>query len=154
MEFAFIDDGAKVNYFDLMFEILFSKMPLKAFVLGIGCGGAIGLAHICAKLGLKSSGTPISGVFISYLAATVVLGISLVNRKRRKSIAQIKVKAAGLFFIEGLLSCIASLSLFAALNLAPASVVVPLISISPVFLLIFSFVFNRKLEIFSRPVLI
>jgi uncharacterized membrane protein len=41
-----------------------------------------------------------------------------------------------------------------ALGLAPASVVAPLVSITPVFLLVFSFLFNRKLEIFSRSVII
>ena len=41
-----------------------------------------------------------------------------------------------------------------ALSLAPASVVAPLVSISPVFLLFFSFLFNRNLEIFSLPIII
>ena len=41
-----------------------------------------------------------------------------------------------------------------ALTLAPASVVTPLVSITPIFGLVLAYIFNRKLEIFSRPVII
>ncbi|MFC1815105.1 EamA family transporter [Thermodesulfobacteriota bacterium] len=132
----------------------FSKIPTKAFVLGFGCGVAWGLSPIFVKLGLKGSGSPIAGAFIAFVAATVVLSISLANRTRRSSIVQIIGPATGLFLIAGLLSFTAHLFRFLALNLTPASVVSPIISTSPVFLLVFSFLFNRKMEIFSRPVII
>ncbi|MFC1817185.1 EamA family transporter [Thermodesulfobacteriota bacterium] len=132
----------------------FSKIPAKAFLLGLGNGVAWGLSPICIKLGLKGSVSPIAGVLISYLAATVVLSIFLGNQSRRTSIAQLKGKAAVYFFISGLFSCAANLIRFVALSLAPVSVVAPLVSTSPVFLLILSFLFNRKLEVFSKPVII
>jgi len=132
----------------------FKKIPIKAFVLGFGCGVAWGVSPIFIKLGLKGSGSPIVGTFISFLAATIFLSISLINPIRRTSIVHITGKAAGLFFIAGLLSCTANLVRYVALSLAPASVVTPLVSSSAVFLLIFSFLFNRKLEIFSIPVII
>ena len=73
---------------------------------------------------------------------------------RRNLIHLINAKAAALFFIAGLLSCTANFCRYAALSLIPASVVTPIVATSPVFLLIFSYLFNRKLEIFSRPVII
>jgi uncharacterized membrane protein len=130
------------------------KIPGKAFIFGFGCGLAWGISPIFIKLGLKGSGAPISGAFISFLAATLVLAASLVNPKRRKSANEINAKAGVLFFSSGLLSFIANLGRYVALGLAPASIVTPLFSTSPVFVLLFSFVFNRNLEIFSLPVLI
>ncbi len=63
-------------------------------------------------------------------------------------------KAAGLFFIAGLFSCTANLLRYVALGLAPVSVVTPLVSIQPVFGLLFAFLFNRQLEIFSKPAIV
>ena len=56
--------------------------------------------------------------------------------------------------MAGLLSFTANFVRYIALKLAPASVVTPLASTVPVFVLIFSFVFNRKLEIFNARVVI
>lgn len=130
------------------------KIPARAFIFGLGCGVSWGIAPIFVKLGLKNSGTPTAGAFISFLAATICLSISLLNQKRRHAITHMTGRAAGLFFFAGFLSCIANLLRYVALNLAPASVVTPLVSITPIFGLFFAFIFNRKLEIFSQPVII
>ncbi len=132
----------------------FSKIPVKALGFGIGCGLVVGIAPIFVKLGLKDSGSPIAGTFISFLAATIVLSMSLLDNRRRISIAKVTAKATGLFCMAGLLSCAANLTQYTALNIAPASVVTPLIWTSPVFLLVLSFLFNRNLEIFNKPVII
>jgi drug/metabolite transporter (DMT)-like permease len=131
-----------------------TRIPFKAFIFGFGCGVSWGIAPIFVKLGLKNSGTPTAGIFISYVAATIFLGISLLNQKRRGAITHMSGKAAGLFFVAGFLSCIANLLRYTALALAPASVVTPLVAITPIFGLFFAFIFNRKIEIFSRPVII
>lgn len=130
------------------------KIPTKAYVLGFGNGVAWGLGPIFIKLGLKGSGSPLAGALITYLAATAALSISLMSLRRRTSTAHISGHAAGLFFIAGLFSFAANLTRFVALSLAPASVVAPLVATAPIFLLVFSFLFNRKLEVFSMPVII
>ena len=134
-----------------------SRMPKisgKAFIFGFGCGLAWGISPIFIKLGLRGSGGPVSGAFISFLAATLVLAVSLAHPKRRRSANEFTLKAVALFFSSGLLSFIANLGRYVALGLAPASIVTPLFSTSPVFVLLFSFVFNRNLEIFNLPVII
>jgi len=131
-----------------------ARIPARAYMLGFGCGLAWGISPICVKLGLKSWGSPIAGVFVSFLAATLVLGFSLFDARRRTMITEMAVNAAGLFFISGLLGCVANLIRYVALNIAPASIVSPLCKTSPVFLLFFSFLFNRRLEIFNRAVII
>lgn len=132
----------------------FSQIPAKAVALGIGCGLSWGISPIFVKLGLKASGSPIAGGFISFSAATVILCISLLNRRRRTAFTHITAQAAGLFFSAGLLSFAANLVRYVALSMAPASVVTPLVSTEPVFVLTLSFIFNRRLEIFSRQVII
>ena len=132
----------------------FLKIPAKAYAFGLGSGVAWGLAPIFVKIGLKGSESPIAGAFISFSAATAILSISMLNKKRRTAIIKMKAKAAGLFLLAGMSSCMANLFRYAALQLAPVSVVIPLVAISPVFLLFFSYLFNRKLEIFSKPVII
>jgi len=130
------------------------KIPAKAFIFGFGCGLAWGISPILIKLGLAGSGAPLSGALISFLAATLVLIGSMASPRRRSSASDITAKAVILFFSSGLLSFIANMGRYVALGLAPASIVTPLFSTSPVFVLLFSFVFNRDLEIFNLPVII
>lgn len=131
-----------------------SQIPGRAFLLGLGAGISWGVAPILVKLGLKGVVSPIAGAFVSFSAATVFLSVFLLNRKIRFSILHTSRKAAGLFFVAGFLSFTANFVRYLALKLAPASVVTPLASIVPVFVLLFSFLFNRKLEIFNTPVIV
>lgn len=132
----------------------FSRVPFMGYIYGFGCGLAWGISPIFVKLGLEGSGSSVAGAFISFLAASVVLALTLLNRKRRTAFVNMGKKTAGLFFLAGGFSCTANLFRYIALGFAPASVVTPLVSIQPVFGLIFAFMFNRKIEIFSRPVII
>jgi drug/metabolite transporter (DMT)-like permease len=135
------------------YETLY-RIPARAFALGLGAGVSWGIAPIFVKLGLEGIGSPVAGAFISFVAATAALCLSLLNQRTRMSISETSGKAAGLFFMAGLLSFTANFVRYIALKLAPASVVTPLASTVPVFVLIFSFVFNRKLEIFNTRVVI
>jgi len=130
------------------------RIPARAFALGLGAGVSWGVAPIFVKLGLDGIGSPVAGAFISFLAATAALSFSLLNQRTRASISAVSGKAAGLFFMAGLLSFSANFVRYLALKLAPASVVTPLASTVPVFVLIFSFIFNRKLEIFNIRVVV
>jgi len=131
-----------------------ARIPVRALLLGLGAGFCWGISPILVKLGLRGVGSPIAGAFISFLAASLFLGLSLPTERTRRAISQTSAMAAGLFFIAGSFSFAANFVRYVALKLAPASVVTPLASTVPVFVLLFSFIFNRKLEIFNRPVII
>lgn len=131
-----------------------TKIPPGAFVFGFGCGLAWGIAPIFVKLGLRNSDSPTAGALISFSAAALFLFFSLLKQKKRSALIGMPAGAAGFFLIGGLFSCAANLLRYIALGLAPASVVTPLVSITPIFGLIFAFIFNRNIEIFSRPVII
>jgi len=132
----------------------FSDIPLKAFIFGFGAGVSWGITPILIKTGLRDCGSPVAGVFVSFLAATIVLSISLLRHGRRTTLAGMRGRTAGLFFCAGLCSCIANLMRYTALSLAPASIVSPLVSTSPILVLGLSYLFNRTLEIFSKPVIV
>lgn len=133
---------------------LFSNIPRKAYLFAFGASISWGISPVLIRLGISGSDAPTAGVFISFLAASIVLSLSLLNRGRRRALLGMSGKAVGLFCIAGLISCFANLMRYAALSMAPVSLVTPLVSISPVFILVISFMFNRKLEIFSIPVII
>jgi len=130
------------------------RVPLKAVLLALGCGLSWGISPIFIKLGLKGGGSAVAGGFISFLAATLFLGITLLGQQRRAVLGQLTPAAAGLFFSAGLFSFTANWVRYLALSLAPASVVTPLVATEPVFMMMLSFIFNRRVEIFSRPVII
>ncbi len=132
---------------------IFSGIPRKLFLLGIGVGLSWGTSPILIKIGLSGQTSPVAGAFISYTAAIVILGLSLVKRDRRLAINNMKVGTIALFILNGLLVGTAQLMNYTALSMAPASMVAPIFAISPVFLLTLSFLFSRKLEVFSAPVI-
>lgn len=134
---------------------LFSSLPRKAYLLGIGVGLSWGISPIFVKLGLQSSGSPVAGAFISYLAATIILSGSLLSQRKRASLISTKNSGALWFFcLAGICSSTAHLVRYIALSMGPASVVSPLVSTSPILTILLSFVFNRRLEVFSITVLL
>lgn len=132
----------------------FLEIPARAYLLGFGCGAAWGVSPILIKVGLGASGAPVAGATISFFAASIALCFSLLNAKRRAATTHLSREAVGLFMAAGFLSFGANLGRYIALSVTPASVVEPLFSTSPVFLLFFSFIFNRKLELFSKPIVV
>ena len=129
-------------------------IPRKAILYGIGAGLAWGTSPILIKLGLGESGAPVAGALIAYLAATVVLSISMLNHDRRTTLVSMPGRAVAFFCISGMLSSTAQLMKFVALSIAPASVVAPLFNISPIFTIILTFLLNRKLEVFSPTIIL
>jgi len=130
------------------------KIPVKAYVLVFTSGFVFGVTPIFIKLGIRESGYPIVGAFISFLAGTIAMSFLFLKRDNRLAITQIDTKSLILFFLSGIIFCIGNLFRFFALEMTSTSIAVPLISTMPVFLIFFSFIFNRKIEIFNRPVVV
>ena len=129
------------------------RLSTKGILCGLGTGLLFGVSPIFIKMGASDSCSPIAASFISYCAASVILSLFLVNRGKRTALFDIGSKVFLFFYLAGIFTTVAQTLRYTALSIAPVSVVSPLISISPVFLLGLSFVFNRKIELFS-PLLI
>jgi drug/metabolite transporter (DMT)-like permease len=130
------------------------KIPFKAYILAFISGFVFGVSPIFIKLGIRETGYPIVGAFISFLAGTIAMGFLLLKRENRLSTFQIDIKSSILFSLSGIIFCIGNLFRFYALKMTSASIAVPLISTMPVLVIFFSFLFNRKVEIFNRAVVI
>jgi drug/metabolite transporter (DMT)-like permease len=133
---------------------LLSGIPRKAIFLGLGAGVAWGTSPLLIKIGLEGSGSPIAGAFISYSAATIVLSFSIWNAKTRAAFLGMEGQAFRLFILVSLLAGTAQLLRYMALDTTPISVVAPLFGTTPIFQLVLAFLFNRKLEVFSKPIII
>ena len=126
-----------------------STIPIKAYVLVLTSGFVFGVSPIFIKLGIRESGYPMAGAFVSFFAGTIAISFLLLKRESRIAARQIDFKSLPLFVWAGIVFCAGNLFRFFALKMTSASVVVPLISTMPLFLLLLSFLFNRKVEIFN-----
>jgi len=132
----------------------FLNLSPRALFFGLGTGVLWGITPVMMKVGLQGADAPVAGAFISFLAAAVALSFSLLRPGGRNSFFQLSRKIIWLYGIVGIWGGIANLFRFLALNLSPASVVTPLLSTTPVFLVALSFLLNRKLEVFNLPVIV
>ncbi|MFC2072804.1 EamA family transporter [Chloroflexota bacterium] len=131
-----------------------SPMTGKAWLMGLFVSTAFGISPIFIKFGLGDSGSPIAGAFVSYVGATAVLSTSMLSDNRRTILHSTKGMAFLWFCMAGLFSATAQLLRYVALSMGAASVVQPVFALSPFFLLLLSFFFNRKLETFGPMVII
>ena len=120
--------------------------------MGLAIGIAWGISPILVKLGLGDSSSPVAGVFISYAAASIALSPFLWNRNSRATINGLSFRITAFFCVSGMFSATAQLLRYVALSLGAASVVAPVFSLSPILILLLSFLFNRKLEVFGIQV--
>ena len=121
-----------------------------------GMGAAIfwGSSAIFVKLGLESGGSPVAGSLIAYLAASIFISPSLLNRENKREILKTDRKSFQIAIISGLTVNIAHLLRYLALGYGSVIIVTLLIRTSNLWVLLFSFIFNREYESFSRWVLL
>ncbi|MFC1869943.1 EamA family transporter [Chloroflexota bacterium] len=131
-----------------------SPITGKVWLIALLVGITWGISPILIKLGLGDSGSPIAGAFVSYAGATVILSTSMLSDSSRTKLRSTKRMALFFFCIAGLFSAIAQLLRYVALSMGAVSVVQPVFSLYPLFVLLLSFFFNRKLEAFGPMVII
>ncbi len=127
---------------------------VRGVLAGLGAGILYGSSPVLVKWGLGEAGAPVAGTFISYIAATSAMSFTLLHRGQRDNLMGIDRVAVLWFSISGALVASAQLFRYVALSLSPMSVVGPLFSASRMLVIVFSFIFNRKLETFSPRVLV
>jgi drug/metabolite transporter (DMT)-like permease len=124
-------------------------------VSGIGAAVFWGSSVVFIKFGFEAGGSPVTGTLIAYVAASTVISPSvLLNDKHRKELFREGRKSLQVAIISGLTTSIAQLLKY--LSIAYGSVIVVSLvgRTTPVWVLLFAFLFNRKYESFSRWVFI
>ncbi len=135
-------------------KISFAGLGPKGILLGVAAGASFGVSPLMIKMALNSFSSPIAAVFISFVGAAIVHALIHVKGEKRKLLFTMDRRTFWLFSLTGLLVVFAQLSRFFALSMAPISVISPIFTVSPLMLIMLSFFFNRKLEVFSKSVII
>jgi len=120
--------------------LLFGLIAIISFSVG----------DVLARGVLADSGLGLLGGLVIYLTAAVVLVGWVVASGRFSQIRETSASAATRWFLlAALIGFLAQMSRYVALAFAPVYLVVPLMRTVPLFVLIFSFLLNRRLEVFS-----
>ena len=131
-----------------------NSLDKKTLYLGVlfGLGAAVlwGSSPIFIKLAMDNGGTAIAGNFISYSAASVIVCFSLFNKKDRQEILRRDWPSLKIAIMSSLAANIAQLARYLALNYGSVIVVSIVSRTIPVWTIALSYIFNRKLESFSR----
>jgi drug/metabolite transporter (DMT)-like permease len=122
---------------------------------GIGAALFWGSSFIFIKFGLQTGGSAVAGNLLSYAAASAVIGPSvMLNRENRKEILTQDRQSLQVAMLSGLTTSIAQLLRFLSLAYGSVIVVSVLGRTSPLWILLLAFLFNRRIESFSRWVFI
>jgi len=127
----------------------------KGMLYAMGAAICWGSSAIFIKLGLENGGSPLGGSFIAYLAASIVISPSiLLSRELRREMLTADGRSLTLALLSGLTASIAQMLRYLALVFTTVIVISIIGRTIPLWVLLFAFIFNRKLESFSHWVLL
>ncbi|MCY4624459.1 MAG: EamA family transporter [Chloroflexi bacterium] len=127
---------------------------VEGYTFGLLSAAAYGTSPIMIRYALEDTGLGIAGGLIAYIAAAGLLIATLAIPGQLKNMRGFDLKVVPMFSASAVAVFLAQLFRFAALAIAPVSLVTPLTRLGVVFVPTLSFVFNRNLESFSLRVLI
>lgn len=118
---------------------------------GVVCALGHGSSPLFIAWGLEQGdiGMAMQGGIVSYAAAALLLATVLLAKGPRANVAALERRAAGWFAISGIFVCVSQVFRYAALALAPVTVVAPIQRLSVVFRVLFSWLLNREHEVFG-----
>ncbi len=135
---------------------VFTPVYAEGYLFALLSGLCYGTSPILVRQALVTSdlGTSVAASFISYCAATAVVGLLMLIPGSVKEVRRMEPMAAKWFAIAGLFVAISQMLRYMALAVAPVTVVAPIARLSSVFRIYFGWILNREHEVFSRQVLI
>jgi drug/metabolite transporter (DMT)-like permease len=120
-------------------------------IYGIGAAVFWGSSAVFIKFGFEAGGSPVTGTLISYVAAAAVISPSaLLNNRQRREMFREGKKSLPLAVYSGLSTSIAQLLKYLSIAYGSVIVVSLVARTTPLWVLFFAFLFNRKYESFSR----
>jgi uncharacterized membrane protein len=106
------------------------------------------------RAALDDTGVGILGGLIAYAAAAAILILSLALPGKIGELRAVNTAAIPMFLLTTVAIFLAQMFRFAALSVAPVTLIAPLARLGAVFNPILNFIFNRELESFSPRILI
>lgn len=134
----------------------FTPNLLKGYICAALAGLAYGISPILVRAGLQdaSPGASMAGGAISYAAASLCLLVIVVVTRQVRHVGAIEPRNAAFFASAGLSVGAAQVFRYAALSMAPVAVVAPILRLSLIFRIIFSWWLNRDHEVFSKGIVL
>ncbi len=123
---------------------------------GAVCALGYGTSPLLVALGIGDGGIPasIGGVFVSYVAATIVVVVWIIAAGGRSHLGAFDRGSTRWFLLSALFVAMSQFFRYIALAVAPVSVVVPIQRLSVVFRMIFNALINREHEVFDRWIVV
>src|SRR3954465_9351508 len=115
-----------------------------------------GFSPILVRVGLEGRGlgASLAGGLVAYMASTVVMGLVLLWPGRLRDLRAMKWESAKWFTLSGILVCLSQMFLYAAMSIAPVTVISPINRLSILFRLYFSRLLNPEHEMFGGGVIV
>jgi drug/metabolite transporter (DMT)-like permease len=126
---------------------------LKGVGAGLLAGFCYGVSSLLIKVGFREAGSPLAGGLISHIAAALMVGFFLIDGEHRAQLSRLSGAAFISIAFGGTLLALGQIFRYLALGLVPINIVAPLTATANLFVPIFSFLINRKMEVFSAKVL-
>lgn len=131
----------------------FSGGDIKGIVAAFGGAVCWGTSPVLIKPAVAEIGSPSAAALVSYVAASIVMVCFLFRREHREQMVQPRFFASLVpLLTAGVFTSIAQLLRYTALNYSPASKVTALATTNNLFVFLFSFLINRKIEVFTVKV--
>lgn len=136
-------------------EAAFAPHYAEGYVYALFSTIGFGLSPILIGLAFTHKGVAvgIAGGFVSYFAATAVIGLVLVLPGEWTRFRALERDNAKWFMLSGIAVCFGQMLRYMALAIAPVSVVVPIQRLSLVFRIYFGWMINPKHEVFGGRVI-
>jgi uncharacterized membrane protein len=113
-----------------------------------------GVSPILIKIGLKEVESPLLATFVSYVASSIVIGVSLFYPKNSEKLRRLTRPAIIPIIIGAVSVSAAQILRYIALNYSRVSLVEPLIySMTSLFIFPLSFLINRQIETFNLRII-
>lgn len=121
----------------------------EGYLFATMAGICYGTTPLLIRAALEDTGLGLLGALVSYLAAGAVVSLALVVPGRVSELRRMQWRTARMFFAASGAVAAAQAFRFGALARAPVVVVLPLERLEPIFVVILSYIVNRRLEFFS-----
>lgn len=133
----------------------FAPRYVEGYLYAMLAAVGYGLSPICIGLGLKAAGGTgvLAGGFVSYVAASLLVGLILIVLRPPASTFRISRTALRWFLFAGCIVFLSHAFRYAAIALAPVSVVTALQRLSSLFRIYFGWIINRDHEVFDESVI-
>jgi drug/metabolite transporter (DMT)-like permease len=132
----------------------FLRTEFSGILNAMGAAICWGISPILIKLALTEIGSPLVGAFISYATASIVLALLYFRRQHREQLARLPfVPTLLTMVIGGIVASTGQLFNYLALGHIAASVAAPNCSTQILLVLLFSFLLNRQIEVFTLRVI-